>query len=420
MNAACQTKSCETGQIEGGARSSDADCAGPKTRVLQLRSSHIFAGPETVIVELSEGLKGSEFDSTILCVWSDSTTPIPLIDVARARGLRVDLLRSWGRLNPLILLSVLRYARSHHVQLINATGYKADIVGLIVARLLGIRFVTTVQGFVEKYPVRKRFYDVMTRWIARRSDMVIAVSESLRKELIDSGCMATKVVTAHNFVDASKFADIGSVTTAAVRKEFTIPENVPVIGIFGRLNEEKGHSYFLKAAAIVNKEFPEARFFIVGESYLSLREDLDRQTRQLGLQDRVIFTGYRRDIPVLMTTCTLIVSASLREGLPLVLVEAMAASRPVVATMVDGIPELVEDGRTGRLVAPRDVAGLARAMLEMMQRPDLAAEMGRRGREVVERHFSRGQLVQKTCEVYRSALGRVRGCGTDCSKVGDI
>jgi glycosyltransferase involved in cell wall biosynthesis len=375
-----------------------------KIGVVQLRSSHIFSGPETVIVALSEGLKDTEFDSTILCVWGDARTPIPLADAARAKGLSVEVLRTSGKLNPWLVWKVLRFVKRRGVRIISSTGYKADLIGWVVARLLGIRFITTIQGFVEKYPLRKRFYDAMTRWIARRSDLVVTVAESLRRELLAQGMSAERIVTVHNFVDVGRFKAEDAEAAGRIRRELGVPAGAPVIEILGRLNIEKGHTFFLQAAARVKPEFPSARFVIVGDSYLSLRSDLEREAAALGLQAEVVFTGYRTDIPDLLAAATVVVSSSLREGLPLALVEAMAAARPIVATAIDGIPELVDDGRTGILVPARDVERLADGILQLLRNPARAAEMGAAGRRLVETRFSAGRMASKMIEVYRAAL----------------
>ena len=375
-----------------------------KVAILQLRSSHIFSGPETVIIALSEGLKDTEFDNTILCLWGDRTTPIPLADVARSKGLSVEVLRTSGKLNPGLVWQVLRFAKQRRIRIISSTGYKADLIGWLAARLLGIRFITTIQGFVEKYPLRKRFYDAMTRWIARHSDRVVTVAESLRRELLGQGMPGGKVVTVHNFVDTARFDPADTEGGSRVRRELGIASDSPVIEILGRLNIEKGHTHFLRAAARVKQEFPSARYLIIGDSYLSLRSELERLTAELGLQGEVIFTGYRKDIPELLAAATVVVSSSLREGLPLVLIEAMAAGRPIVATAIDGTPELVDDGRTGVLVAPQDVEALAEGISRLLRDTARAAAMGAAGRALVESQFSAARMVSKMSEIYRSVI----------------
>ena len=299
---------------------------------------------------------------------------------------------------------VRRYAAEHDIRILNSTGYKADLVGHVATRRLNVRHVVTIQGFVEKYPLRKRFYDVLTRWVARRADRVVTVSDSLKRDLVRGGTREDRIVTVHNFVDARRFENVDPAAVARVRRELGVAPGAPCVQILGRLNPEKGHTHFLEAAARVKKELPGVRYVVVGESYRSLRQQLERRAAELGVQRDVVFTGYREDVPALLAAATVVVSASLREGLPLVLVEAMAAARPVVATTVDGIPELVDPGRTGLLVPPRDAEGLAAGMLKMLRAPEQAAAMGRAGRAVVRERFSAEQMVRRIQDVYGSLL----------------
>jgi L-malate glycosyltransferase len=177
-----------------------------------------------------------------------------------------------------------------------------------------------------------------------------------------------------------------------------------------RLNKKKGIEYFLKAAAVVREQFPDARFLVVGGSCFdpNYQFELESRVRQLNLSDRVIFTGERNDIPALLREIDLSVLPSLSEGLSNSLLEGMAAGVAVVATNVGGNPEVVQDGRTGLLVPPGDAAALAQAMIRILESQDLARRFGDAGYERVKNEFSLAATVRRTQELYMELLSQPR------------
>lgn len=153
----------------------------------------------------------------------------------------------------------------------------------------------------------------------------------------------------------------------------------------------------------MTREFPEARLLVVGDG--SLRAVLERRARDLNVAARVIFAGHRSDMPLVLDAVDIVALPSIYEGMPLTAIEASAMARPVVATCVDGTPEVIRDGRTGRLVPARDTAALARALLGLLRDPDAAQRMGRAGRDYVLHRFDLDTQVQATARVYRSLVG---------------
>jgi glycosyltransferase involved in cell wall biosynthesis len=168
------------------------------------------------------------------------------------------------------------------------------------------------------------------------------------------------------------------------------------------MSEEKGLTYLLDAARQVCDRFPKTRFVVVGEG--PLRERLEAQARRLMLSENVIFTGFREDVVALLKTFRGFVLPSLSEGFPTVILYAMAASLPVVATNVGGIPEMVRDNITGLLAKPADAGSLAEAVCRLLVNPDTAAEMGRAGRRQVEMVFNLDKKIQETLAIYRDTF----------------
>ncbi|MEE2710535.1 MAG: glycosyltransferase, partial [Gemmatimonadota bacterium] len=185
--------------------------------------------------------------------------------------------------------------------------------------------------------------------------------------------------------------------------------NTPVVSIFSRLDRWKGHTYFLQAAACVASEFPDARFLVVGALTFDdpeYADDLHALTRELDLEDRVTYLGFRQDIADLMAASDIIVHASiLPEPLGLTPMEAQAAGKPVVAVGAGGVLETVADGETGLLVPARDAGAMADALLDLLRRPDRRRRMGEAGRARAETLFDLNVNAQRVQDVYKSLLG---------------
>jgi glycosyltransferase involved in cell wall biosynthesis len=197
-----------------------------------------------------------------------------------------------------------------------------------------------------------------------------------------------------------------------------LPVEAPLVAVFARLHPVKGIEYFLDAAASLAARFPLARFLVVGEGCIvrdgvivpsPYRHELEDYAARLGLAERVVFTGFRRDVPELLREVAVSVLPCIsNEGLSNSVLESMAAGAPVVATTVGGNPEIVEDGRTGLLVPPADSGALAGAIARLLEDRELAERLGRAARQRVADHFSVEQMVRRTERLYVDLLGRKR------------
>ena len=218
---------------------------------------------------------------------------------------------------------------------------------------------------------------------------------------------ADRIEVVHDGVDLARVDHARPVDAHAA---FWLPAGAPVIGNVAALAAHKGQRHLVAAAAEVVRHQPDARILIVGEG--ELRPVLDRQIRDLGLERHVLLAGFREDALGLMKSFDLFVMSSVTEGLGSSVIEAMACGKPVVATRAGGLPEAVEDGRTGLLVAPRDERALAAAVLRLLDDGPLRDRLGQAGRASVERDFSVDQLVRRTAQVYEERLKRrTRGSG---------
>ena len=244
----------------------------------------------------------------------------------------------------------------------------------------------------------------LTRWLyTRLTDALVTTGEALRRRLIEeNGLDPERIFSIPTAVDLRCF-DPATHPGAGLRRELGIPDQAPLIGIIAMLRRMKGHEVFLEAAAIVRAHIPEARFLIVGDipSASPVKAELLARADHLGIQKNVIFAGYRDDIPEVLADLDCVVLASTRsEGLPQVIVQALAMARPVVATDVGAISELIHNRVTGILVAPNDPSALAEGIVVVVREPQRAARWAQAGQECVREGYSLPHMADQVERVY--------------------
>jgi glycosyltransferase involved in cell wall biosynthesis len=280
--------------------------------------------------------------------------------------------------------------------------HKSDVMGYLATRRARIPWIAVAHGY--DFSLRRvRLYRRIDLWLLRRAAHVMAVSPFLRDELVAGGVPSDRITIVRNGIHIGTFA-AGAAERALQWRRRMEHDRGPVIVSVGRLDRQKGFEYLIRAAAEVVRVVPAARFWIVGDG--GLRARLDRQIRALGLGDIVRLLGHQRDVSGIMAAADLVVLASLWEPLGNVLLEAHALGRPVVATRVGGVPEIVRDGVTGHLVSPGDPGKLAQSILAILRDPEEARRMGERGRDHVAREFSADRFASEAAAVYRAVLGQ--------------
>jgi glycosyltransferase involved in cell wall biosynthesis len=375
-------------------------------RLLFVLTSPVRGGVEEVVLGLLRRLDPSEFRLGV-------AAPATLLDgfAADLRGVSVDVeamsVEPFLRRDAFGPLS--RFLRRFRPDLVNSHLFRSTAAAAPVAAWHGVPLVETYHGREgwRRGLVRGRF--LPDRLIARLVDRVIAVSEAARTFLITGkGYPEAKVTVVANGRDFSLYQP--GLWRDAVRAELGLAPSTPVVGVVGRLETQKGHAYLLDAWPAVRREIPDARLLVVGDG--GLRATLEHRAHELGSAESVIFAGFRSDVPRMLDAMDVMVLPSLYEGMPLTAIEGSAMARPVVATAVDGTPEVVRDGQTGHLVPPANPAELTRAMLALLRDPDGARRMGQAGRDWVLTRFDVDRHVQATADVYRSVASSAVGRGT--------
>ena len=331
----------------------------------------------------------------------------PLVQELTSLGLPLTRLPRLMRIDPFLFWGMVSLIRRESPQIVHTHLFKSDFHGRLAARIAGVPVVVSTLHSIDPW-AQERSLGRLYGWTARFADRVIAVSEDVRRfHATYTGIPEEKLVTIENGVDIHRFAGLES-SGRAVRKELDFDNAALVFGVVGRLTPPKDHSTFLKAATLILKKVPKARFLIVGEG--PLRKDLEVQAQKTGLGNAVIFTGLRKDVPAVLAALDVLVFSSLWEGLPVALLEGMAAARPIVATTVGGIPEVVLPDKSAFLVPPGDAHALAQACLRLASDPATRHSMGQAGLERVVARYSIDAMIDRTAALYAKLL-QERGLG---------
>jgi glycosyltransferase involved in cell wall biosynthesis len=240
-----------------------------------------------------------------------------------------------------------------------------------------------------------------SRWKHRQVDCFICASEAIRQMLVADGVPAERTVTVHEGIDIDH---VRAAPPVNVHEAFWLPHNAPVVGNIAALVPHKGQRHLVEAARLVVQRMPDVRFLILGEG--ELREMLERQVREYRLEKHVFLPGFRTDVLGCLKGFDLFAMSSVTEGLGTALLDAMACGKAIVATRTGGIPEVVDDGVTGKLVAPRDHAAMAQAILELLNDHGGRELMGDAGRARVEASFTVERMIAGTAAVYARLAGR--------------
>lgn len=304
-----------------------------------------------------------------------------------------------GRLDVGAVLALRRYLNTHGIDVIHSHKYKTNFYAFLARMGTGCRLVSTCHNWLGN-SLSMRFYAWLDKYMLRSFDAVIGVSDEVMQELqrrLNNG----RIRKIENGIDLQRFSRRIEKDAA---KEILGLEGRQVVGFVGRLSREKGVSFLLHAAQQLIALGHDAHFLIVGDG--EHRDALKREAHSLEIDSRVLFTGNRSDTPLLYSAMDVFVLPSLKEAFPMVILEAMAAGAPIVATRVGDIGRIVEDGVSALLVEPRDAPALIRAIHSLLTDRPKADRLAGRAVERVAQHYSSIQMARKYHTVYTQVAGR--------------
>lgn len=296
---------------------------------------------------------------------------------------------------------LLNLCRRERVVLWHGHDYKSNALGLLLSRFWPMRLVTTVHGWV-RHTGRTPLYYRVDRFCLPRYERVLCVSPDLYDESRACGVPEARCVLLENGIDTQEY--VRSLSVAEAKRRLGLPPGRLVVGAVGRLSPEKGFDLLIRAVDQLLSEGLDLHLVIAGEG--DERARLEALAAGLGRRERVTLLGYRPDTPLLYQALDAFALSSHREGLPNVVLEAMALEAPVVATRVGGVPRLVRDGENGLLVEPGDGAGLGAALGRLLRDAGLRARLAREGRRTAETAYGFAARMEKLAALYDALLGR--------------
>lgn len=304
------------------------------------------------------------------------------------------------------LAGLVAYTRKHKIDLIHCTEKPRDaFYGLLLARLTGAACVVHLHVGVDL-----SWMSPFLQFAMRNADGLIGVSAFVSKTAERAGLKLKKIHTLLNALEPSEWDY--NLDGSAVRQEFGIAPEMPLLATVSRLCPWKGQHDLIKALALVKAQGADFRLLVVGEDDIratpgggSYTAQLKQITTDLGLNEQVIFTGFRRDIPQIMVASDIYAMPSFEEPFGMVFLEAMAMKRPVIALVSGGVPEFVEHGKSGLLSVNQDIDTLAANVLTLVRDRELRQRMGEHGRRRVEERFNAALMTRETEQIYELVLG---------------
>lgn len=379
----------------------------PKVKVLHVITRFIAGSGGNTLLSAS-GMDPEKYET-----WVAAMPGGPLWELAERDGVRtVHVQHMRERISPrhdlLACVELVRLMRREKFSVVHTHCSKAGLIGRVAAKIARVPVVVhTFHLFAahDGLSRRRRFaYLMLDRSVRSFAHRYLAVAPRVAWEAVEQ--RLAPAGSAQVVPSAVDLANVPVEPDPAVRVELGIPDHAPIVGTVGRIVPQKAPLDFVRMAAQVRATRPDAEFIMIGDTTLesaSLEEETRREAERLGVPIR--FTGFRPDAPRVAASFDVYVVPSRYEGLGRAVTEAMASGRPVVATAVNGVPDLVESGSTGLLATPGDPTSLASSVLWLLEHPEEARQMGKQGRERVRQHFGQSVMCGELDRTYRELLG---------------
>ena len=367
--------------------------------VAELAGSASYGGGERYLELLCEHLDSSRFRPILICPEAGS-----FVGRMQARGVDVRVVQLEPLVNPLALMRLVRLLAQEQVAILQTHGTRANVYGRVAGWLAGVPVVvSTVHNSIADYEgsgLKRWIYAAVLRATRPWVNRIICVSDAIRRDVIaDDSSAAGLAETVYNGVDAVWLQK--TVDRSRVRRELGLTDG-PLLVTVARLTEQKGHRDLIESLALLRDQWPQLQCVCVGDG--ELKQSLEALAAARGLASMCRFVGSRDDVMAFYAAADIVVLPSHSEGFPFVILEALAMGKPVIATSVNGVPEVIEHMKTGLLVKALDVAGLAGAIRSLLEHPERAMQLGNAGRAVVQAQFTVNQMVEKTVAVFDAAL----------------
>lgn len=369
-------------------------------KILYVNYSLDTGGIETLILELSRRIDKTRF-SPAVCVFADNGR---LHDEFAKSGIPVFVLRKAQGTDFFLPLRLAGLIKKEKFNLVHTHNQAAWFYGAPAARIAGAKIIHTNHTTADYHNYHARRWHLIEWMLSLVTQRITTVAKSVADYMIQrEGISPAKIEVVYNGVKTELYEP--DVDSSKKRKELALTVNNFVIGNVARLVSNKDHQTLINAFKIIAERIPEARLVIAGDG--PLKNELQDLAKGLGLQDKIKLLGNRRDVPELLKTFDIFALSSLREGFPVVLLEAMAAGRPVVSSDVDGNAELIINDETGLIVPPGQPQVMAEAIEKLFKNPEKTKSMGLNGKKRVKEFFSFEIMISRYERIYADLGGVV-------------
>lgn len=364
-------------------------------KTMHINTEPTWRGGEQQTLYLVEGLAKRGYP-VLLCAQKGS----PLVDRARAKGIETVGLRMRGEIDPVAAWRVAGEIRRFRPELLHYHTSHAHGLGAMAVRLVGRGRPRTLLTRRVDFSIYRHSFFGLNHLKYKQVDRIVAISKAVEQVLRADGIAAERIDRVASGVDPERF---DSAARADLHSEFSLPPHTKLIGNTAFFADHKGQRYLIEAAIDVLAAYPDCAIFLIGDG--SLRRPLMSLAKELGVADRVLFPGFRTDIPAILKALDIYVMPSHAEGLGTAILDALCCSRPVIAADAGGIPEIIQHEHSGLLVPPRDSKALSKAILRLLESPEEALGYGAAGLHIVQQNYTVDKMVEGNLDVYRRLLG---------------
>ena len=361
--------------------------------ILYLITEFDVGGAENVLYDVATRIDRQKYNPSAACLTGRGAIGEKL----SASGIEVEYLDMQCKFDFRVFPRLIRLLKKRNVSILHTYLFHANLLGRIAGRIAGIPIIISSISVSEK---ERRYHLWLDRMTSGLVDMETCVCEAVREfTLKEAKIPSEKLISIPNGINLEKFDRQWD--REGKRAEFGIGNQTKVIGTACRLSKQKGLEFLLRTAPGILRNIPDSVLIIVGDG--ELKSELRQLAAKLGIKDKVIFASFRKDVLEVMSIFDVFVLSSLWEGLPIAMLEAMALSKPIVATAVGGCRELVADGENGFLVKPSEMSQLSEAITTILTDSELAFRMAQNSRKKVEQ-YSTQKMVERTEKLYERFL----------------
>jgi len=364
-------------------------------RILHLRDSPWVDGPGRTILETGARIDSRRYGYLIGAFCKRTAPDNSFIKALTERGLAVIRIKESHGFDPTVLSQVRRLINKERIDIVHTHEVRSNVIGLIAGKLTGIPVVTTLHGWIEN-SAKGRILTRFDKDILRFFDHVIAVSEKIKIEILGHGVRTENVTILHNALVLENYRR--NHADRSFRRELGVGDETLLVASIGRLSPEKGQADFIRAARRVLERRPDARFLLVGVG--GDRQKLESLSQSMGLNGKVLFLGYRSDMAAIYNSIDIVVQSSFTEGMPNVVLEALAMEVPVIATDVGGTAEAVRHNETGVLVKPGLPGDVSAQILSYAESRERFKRMAERGRALILEQFCFAERTNRLADLY--------------------